>query len=84
MCGMVQKKKEYYSVQEFADFVGVHYNTIYKSIRKGHLEAIRMGSGKNASYRISHSEIQRLGLFNLEEIIDNLVEKKLKEIQHRN
>jgi excisionase family DNA binding protein len=75
--------KPFYTIQEFANFVGVHYNTIYHGIKKGHIEAFKVGRGKNSSYRIAHSEIQRMGLFHLDEVIDKIIELKLKERDER-
>jgi excisionase family DNA binding protein len=80
---MKHKEKPFYTVQEFADYIGVHYNTIYNGIRKGHIEAFKVGRGKNAIYRIAHSEINRLGIFHLDVIIDKIVEQKLRERDER-
>jgi excisionase family DNA binding protein len=66
------KKKEFYTVKEFAGYLGVHYNTVYKAIKTGHIQAFKVGPGKKASYMICHSEISRLHLFNLEDIFKNL------------
>ena len=81
---MAHVEKPYYSIQEFADFVGCHYNTIYNGIKKGHIEAFKVGRGKNAAYRIAHSEINRLGLFHLDDIINKIVELKIRERDEKN
>ena len=71
--------KDFYTIQEFADFLGVHYNTIYNGIKKGHIFGFKVGRGEKAHYRIPHTEIDRLGVYHLEEIIDRILEEKLKE-----
>lgn len=73
------KQKPYYTIQEFADYIGVHYNTIYQGVKKGHIESFRIGSGHKCHYRIAHTEIVRMGLFHLDEIIDKILDRKLKE-----
>lgn len=78
------KQKAYYTIKEFAEYIGVHYNTIYNGIKKGHIEAFRIGKGSNCHYRIAHTEIVRMGLFHLDEIIDKLLDKKLDERENNN
>lgn len=68
------------TVQEFADCIGVHYNTVRRMIKNGSISAFKIGcSKKNSFYRIPKSEIQRLGLMSLNEVLDNLVAIKIKE-----
>lgn len=75
---MKPKIKDFYSIQEFADYIGVHYNTIYNAIKKGHIYGFKVGKGDKAHYRIPHTEIERMGVYHLEEIIDRLIDAKLK------
>ena len=70
---------DFLSIKEFAAKVGVHPNTVRKSILKGRLAAFRIGIGKRASYRIAKTEIDRIALIDLEQIVNQLVEKKLQE-----
>lgn len=52
--------QEFYTVEEFAKLVNISAQTIRKSIRDGHIFAIRAGSGKKSSYRIHRTQIDRL------------------------
>jgi len=75
---MEKTQKDFLTTQEFADCIGVHYNTVRKMIKIGNLNAFKIGGGKTSSYRISRSEIERLSIVNLLEVVDGLVEEKLK------
>jgi excisionase family DNA binding protein len=70
------KNKEFLSICEFAQVIGVHPNTVRNMIKKGRLSAFRTGSGEKASYRISRSEIQRLSVVDLNKIVDKLIKEK--------
>lgn len=74
----MKKIKDFYTIQEFADYLKIHYNTVRNGIKNGHIQAFRVGKGKKSSYRISHTEINRMALFNLEKVIDDIIEKKGK------
>lgn len=73
------KKRDFYTVSEFAEFLSVHINTIYNGIKNGRIQAFRVGRGKHSSFRIPSSEIQRMSLFDLEEVIQNIVEKRMRK-----
>lgn len=66
------------SIKEFAGFVGVHANTIRRSIQKGRISAFRIGSGKKSIYRIAKTEVNRLALCDMEEMIEKIIEKRQK------
>jgi excisionase family DNA binding protein len=68
----------YLSINDFAKKIGVHPNSVRNMIKKGRLSTFRIGGGKTSSYRIPYSEIERLCLINLEEIIQKEVEKRIK------
>ncbi len=70
--------KEYMTVKEFAAKVGLHYNTIVRSIRKGRLNAVRIGYGLKSAYRIPVSEIHRIALCDLEKLVSKIIEEKIK------
>lgn len=67
---------EFLSIKEFAFKLGLHPNTVRRSIKSGRLSAVRIGGGCKAVYRIPCCEINRLALHNLEIIIEKIVEKK--------
>ena len=69
---------EYLTVKEFARKMRLHSNTIYRAIRKGKLNAVRIGSGKKATFRISSSEVNRIALCDLEELVSKIIEEKIK------
>lgn len=72
---------EFLSIKEFANKAKAHPNTIRRAIKKGAITAANIGSGKRKTYRIPSTEMNRIALIDLEEIIQNLVEKKLKSIE---
>jgi excisionase family DNA binding protein len=74
--GIMDELQEYYSVKEFAVLIRVHYNTVIRSIKAGKLIALRIGYGKKATYRIPHSEINRIAFLNLEELVNEIIERK--------
>jgi len=69
---------EYLSVKEFAFMLNVHYNTVLRSIKRGKLSAVRIGSGKKSCFRIHKSELNRIALFDMKEMIDKIIEEKTK------
>lgn len=66
----------YLSIKEFANKLRVHPQTIRKNIKKGYIQAIKTGPGKRAAYRIANSELNRIALVNLEEVIERIMEKR--------
>lgn len=64
-----QVKSDFYTIQEFANKLGVHSNTIRRLVKKGKINVINLGTGKRYIYRIPHSEINRIAVFDLEKII---------------
>ena len=71
-------EQEFLTVKEFADRLKMHYNTVLKSIHKGRINAFRINEGVKASYRIPSSELNRLGLFQLESVVNKLVDERIK------
>jgi len=59
---MKYEEKDFLKVKEFAEYIGVHPNTVQNMIKRGYLAAFKTGNGKTCSYRISKSETIRLGL----------------------
>ena len=72
------KESEYISVKEFASKLGLHYNTVLRSIKKGRLNAVRIGHGIKSAYRIPVSEIGRISWCDMEKFINRVVEEKIK------
>lgn len=70
-------ENEYMTVKEFAAKLGVHYNTIIRSIKKGRLNAVRIGYGKKAAFRIPICEINRIALCDLEQMVSKMIEEKI-------
>ncbi len=69
----------YYSIKEFAVKLSIHSNTVRRAIKSGRIIAFQVGSGKKSTYRIAHSEIGRIALFDMKE----LIRKMLKEQNDR-
>lgn len=51
---------QYFTVKEFAALVKVSPLSIRRAIKEGRISAIRIGSSKNAEYRIPATQIDRL------------------------
>jgi len=69
---------QYYSVKEFAKLLKLHENTIRQALKRGKIQSVRLGTG-NSVHRIPKSEISRLVMFDLDEIVRKEI---LKEKQH--
>lgn len=70
-------KEDFLSIKEFAALLKVHHNTVRRCILRGRINAIKIGGVKNSVYRIPRSELQRLAITDLENIIDKLIEKRM-------
>lgn len=66
---------EFLSAKEFACLVCMHYNTIIRAIKSGRINAFRVGSGKKAAFRIARSEIGRITLMDMEDLVSIIIEK---------
>jgi len=53
-------QKPFYTIVEFAVRLGVHPNTVRKSIKEGRIAAFKVGLGKKSCYRIADSEFHRM------------------------
>lgn len=73
---MKTKNNEFLTVNEFAEEIGVHPNTVRSMIRTGRLSAFRVGGGDRSSYRISKSETQRLAVVDLDKLVENLIKER--------
>lgn len=72
-------ENDFLSIKEFASKLRVHPNTIRRAIKNGRINALRLSSTKKSTYRIARTEIDRIALFDMEEMIDKIVEKRMKE-----
>ena len=70
-------QKEFYSVAEFAKKIGKHPISVRRAIKSKRINAIRIGLGKRASYSIHVSEIERVSLCDLEEMVEKMIEIKM-------
>lgn len=68
--------EEYLSIKEFASLMRVHPQTIRRSIRLGKLQSVRIGPGKTACYRIPRSEIGRISLFDMKEVVRGILKEE--------
>jgi excisionase family DNA binding protein len=71
-----QTQNDFVSIKEFAGMVGVHPNTIRRAVKSGRICAFQVGSGKKSTYRIARSEVNRMALFDMEEMIERMLEKR--------
>ena len=76
---MQQVENDFLSIKEFAYKLGVHPNTIRRSIKRGRISAFRVGGGKKSIYRIPKSETNRLAFCDLESFIQKEIEKRIQE-----
>lgn len=72
-------QKDFYSIKQFAKKLDVHENTIRRAIKNGRISAFRVGAGKKATFRIAHSEIGRIALFDLKDMIKKMLKEEKKE-----
>jgi excisionase family DNA binding protein len=77
---MQENPNDFLSIKEFAFKVKVHPNTIRRSIKSGRLSAFKIGSGPRAHYRIAATELNRIALVDMEEIIERIIEKRSKGV----
>lgn len=71
---------DFLSIKEFACKVGIHPDTVRRGIRKKRIHAFNIGNGTRMIYRIPISEIDRLALFDFEQLINKEIEKRLQKI----
>ena len=69
--------KDFLTVEEFADKLCVSAKTIRRAILKGKISAINMGNGNKKIYRIPVAEIARIGIVDLEKLVNRMVEEKI-------
>jgi excisionase family DNA binding protein len=65
--------QDFYTINEFAEKLRVSHQTIRRAIRKGRINAFRVGCTEKSAIRIAHSEINRLGVVDLQKLIKQLI-----------
>lgn len=73
---MSTEEKHFLSIKEFASKLEVHPNTIRRAIKSGRLNGFKVGGGKRSIFRIPSTEINRIALIDLEDIIEKIIEKR--------
>ena len=68
---------DFLSIKEFAFLLKVHPNTIRRAVKSGRINAFKVGYGLKATYRIARAEINRIALFDLEDMIQRIIEKRM-------
>jgi excisionase family DNA binding protein len=63
----------YFTIRQFAKLLQVHPMTIRRAVKRGKIGHINIGTEKKPLYRIPHSEINRIALFDLEAMIDRIM-----------
>ena len=78
-------ENEFLTIYEFCEVMKIHYNTARKMIKVGRLSAFKMGTGgKTSDIRIPSSELHRLAIVNLGDVVDKIVENRIKEKENKN
>ena len=73
------EEENFLSIDGFAKKINVHPNTVRRAIKRGKLQAINVGTAKKALYRIPYSEIHRIALFDLRDLIRSLVDHEMNK-----
>lgn len=79
MTYVMKKNLKFYTVNELADLLGVHHNTVRRNIRCGRINAFRAGRGKRSTLLIYEEEIKRMMEFDAKKRIDEIIEKRVAE-----
>jgi len=66
--------QDFYSIKEFAAKLSVSHQTIRRAIRHGRISAFRVGYSDRSTFRIPHSEIARMGIVDLQKMINKMIQ----------
>jgi excisionase family DNA binding protein len=67
----------FFTIKEFADKLKIHPSTVRRAIKNGRISAIKVGAEKRPLYRIPCSEIDRIALFDLREMMKKIIQDGL-------
>lgn len=76
ICYHESMQKDFLSINEMAMVLDLHPNTIRRAIKNARISAFKVGFGKKASYRIPKSEIERLAVCDMTEVINKMIKEK--------
>lgn len=76
---METKESDFLSIKEFASLLNVHPNTIRRSVKRGRISAFKVGGIKKSIYRIARSEVARMAMCDMEELIERIIEKRNRD-----
>lgn len=76
---MKTENREFLTINEFAELIGVHPNTVRNMIKSGRLSAFRTGASEKSSYRIARSETHRLSVVDLDKIVENIMKERRRK-----
>lgn len=65
----------FYTVGEMSTLLRCHQNTVRSGIKSGRIQAFRVGAGKKAAFRIPSSEIMRMAVLDMEEMLNKKKDK---------
>jgi excisionase family DNA binding protein len=71
--------KEFYTVLEFADKLRIHAATVRNAIKKGRIQAFRVGLGSRSDFRIPATEINRICEMDMSKIIKNIIQDEVEK-----
>lgn len=72
-------EKHFLTVDEFAEKIRVHPNTVRRGIKAGRIQAFRTSDGIKGSYRIPNTEIERLCELDMSKLIKEIVREELEK-----
>lgn len=72
-------EQDFWTVNEFANKLRLHPNTIRRAIKEGRIQAFRSSNGEKSSYRIPSTEVKRLCELDMTKLIEEIVEFKINE-----
>ena len=73
------KEESFYTVMEFADKVRIHPQTVRTAIKKGRIQAFRVGAGPRSDYRIPNTEVARICELDMSKIIERMIDEKMEK-----